>query len=514
MAVLDLNQRLNTKKQPGVQASEKVVWKPLPGAQELFMMLGQPGKFLVKELLFHGTRGNGKSDCLIMGFCQHVGKGWGVHWSGVIFRQEFKSLASLAKTAKEYISKAFPDCEILQNGLEYRFATGESLKLDYIKTYAQYDAKYHGHNIPYIGWDELATWADDELYEAMISVCRTAFQPTREQPNMPPCQIRSATNPYGIGKHWVYKRFIKDRSAGEFVYNEDGSIDRCHLFGTIFENTYIDPAYIENYLKKLVDPMKRAAWLLGDWHAVDRGAFFGRVWDQELVVVPSFKIPSSWRVDRSFDWGQSTPFGTLWVAEADGCEVEIPAGPGRPAELFSPPPGSLIVVAEDYGTEEDRNGEQIKQDAGLYLSASQVAIRIKEKEAGLKSDLLSNVEKVLRGPADNQIYNGSKIQDRKSRTVADLMADEGIKWERSDKSPGSRVHGAQRILEMLHATAEQDPEKPHLYIFDTCKYLIRFLPQLQRDEKQLDAVAKSPDDHLYDVLRYRALHKRKTTKIN
>lgn len=40
------------------------------------MILGQP-QSLVREVLFHGSRGNGKSDALIMGFLQHVGKGWG-----------------------------------------------------------------------------------------------------------------------------------------------------------------------------------------------------------------------------------------------------------------------------------------------------------------------------------------------------------------------------------------------------------------------------------------------------
>ena len=60
--------------------TEPVVWAPQPGSQEAFLSCP------LTEVLYEGTRGPGKTDALIMDFCQDVGKGWGEEWRGIIFR--------------------------------------------------------------------------------------------------------------------------------------------------------------------------------------------------------------------------------------------------------------------------------------------------------------------------------------------------------------------------------------------------------------------------------------------
>ena len=50
---------------------KQVVWAPQPGSQVFF--LADP----TIEVIYEGTRGPGKTDALIMDFCQEVGKGWG-----------------------------------------------------------------------------------------------------------------------------------------------------------------------------------------------------------------------------------------------------------------------------------------------------------------------------------------------------------------------------------------------------------------------------------------------------
>ena len=66
-----------------------VIWAPLPGSQEMFLSCP------LFEVLFHGTRGPGKTDALLMAFAQHVGKGHGKAWRGIIFRQTYPQLADV-----------------------------------------------------------------------------------------------------------------------------------------------------------------------------------------------------------------------------------------------------------------------------------------------------------------------------------------------------------------------------------------------------------------------------------
>ena len=477
----------------------------------MFLLCGRV-ESLVQELIFTGGRGNGKSDVLIMSFLMHVGQGWGAYWRGIILRQEYKHLADLVKTSHQLIPKIFPDATWSESKYQWTFATGEVLIFGHLKKERDYDDKFHGHAYQFVGWDELCSWSSSACYEAMMSCLRTAYIPgvSGTNPNMPPLMVRSATNPYGIGRHWVYQRFIEGKSYGEITYNEDGSAQRAALFGTIAENHHMDDRYIENYLKKITDPGKLASWLLGDWHSIDSDAMFGRLWSQNLLLEP-FQIPANWYVDRCFDYAYSSPFATLWVAEANGEEVLMPNG-----DTFCPPAGSLIVFAEDYGTEEDAHGNQVKQNAPLNLTDKQIARRILEKEKGLLDPnfgLLALHKKVNPGCADNQIFNGDKRDQNQAPSVAKQMADEGLKWERSDKSPGSRVQSAQLMLSRLYATKVQNDD-PQIYFFKTCKYSIKTIPFLLRDDKQLDSVKKSADDHLWDALAYRLTYKRKPkTKV-
>ncbi|WP_145279736.1 hypothetical protein [Pseudomonas sp. URMO17WK12:I11] len=486
------------------KAVRKVIWKPMPGSQEMFLRLGQP-EFLVTELLFHGSRGNGKSDALIMGFVQHVGRGWGAYWRGIIFRKEYKNLEDIIATSHKIIPRAFPGAKwIGGKSCKWVFPDGEVLMFGHIKKHGDYE-KFHGWQLTYIGWDELATWATPELYESMMSTLRTAYIPTPEQPELPPLQVRATTNPWGIGRGWVYKRFIEARRPGEIVLNEDGTRQRCALFGTIFENIYINRSYIKNFLMKLVDPAKRAAWLLGDWNAVDTSSMFGAVWSSRVVMKP-FSIPKGWRIDRSFDFGQSTPYCGLWHAEANGEAATLPDG-----TRFCPPAGSIIVIGEDYGTEENARGEQVTPDAGLFLPARAIGKRLKDREKRLTDSGILTGHTIHPGAADSQIYNGKQIQGQ--QTVAAELEAEGMKFVPADKAPGSRVNSAQLAFQRLSATKLNSPDSPHLYIFQGCRYLIGCLPSIARDEDNMDACKKGPDDHAWDALAYRLTMKKSVTKV-
>ncbi|WP_212668775.1 hypothetical protein [Pseudoalteromonas sp. NBT06-2] len=226
------------------------------------------------------------------------------------------------------------------------------------------------------------------------------------------------------------------------------------------------------------------------------------------MEIDPFTIPKNWTVNRAFDEGTAPPFATVWVAEANGEEVKLPNG-----KIFCPPSGSLIVVAEDYGTEEDAHGNQVERNRGLQLSARPVARRIKKKEEQLLKGILSNHTKVEPGPADLSIRKGGKLDKGTGASVEKEMAAEGIKWTDSYKATGSRKLSAQIMIERLSATKEQDFERPHIYFFKTCRYCIKFLPEHHRNENNPEEVAKGPDDHLWDAIAYRLTQKAKPKTI-
>ena len=68
-------------------------------------------------------------------------------------------------------------------------------------------------------------------------------------------------------------------------------------------------------------PKLRAAWLDGSWDVyegqffedfVDRPEFYAdHTWTH---VIEPFRVPKSWNVYRSFDWGYHRPFSCGWYA--------------------------------------------------------------------------------------------------------------------------------------------------------------------------------------------------------
>ncbi len=507
---------------PIAQAVRKIVWQPTKSrtgglsSQEIFLMVGQP-QSLVHEVLFHGSRGNGKSACLLMGFAQHVGKGWGPYWRGVILRRQCSALKDLINESHKIFPKIFPGATYNISDREWHFPTGEVLIFQFIEKADQYEAKFHGMQFTYIGFDELTTWRTDEIYEKLLSTLRTAYQPTRQQPLMPPKQVRAMTNPWGVGKRWVKERFLDGKKSGQIevikkkLIDDDGNKveiewKRCAIFGTIFENNYVDLEY-KAWLMSISDPVLRESWLLGNWETVDDSAMFAKVWDKDILLLDPFTIPKGWKVDRSFDFGQSTPFCCLWTAEANGESVVVN---GRE---FCPPKGSLIVVGEDYGTPLNADGSQQKRDLGLFLSAGKIGHRLKEREVKLQQSILQNHPKVTPGPADNQIFNGGKVDNGSAPTVAKDIAAAGITFTNSDKKAGSRITSAQIMYERLQATVDNNPEKPHIYFFTNCRFLNRTIPDLYRDEDEPDSVAKGADDHAWDALAYRLTWKRPVTSV-
>ncbi|MBN1125268.1 MAG: terminase family protein [Sedimentisphaerales bacterium] len=274
-----------------------VIWQPQPGSQEVFLSCP------VFECLYEGTRGPGKTDALLMDFAQFTGQGFGPAWRGVLFREEYPNLEDVIVKSKKWFPAIFPGAIYNESQHRWVFPEGETLLFRHAKRESDY-WKYHGHEYPWIGWEELTNWPNDRLYLSMMSVCRSSH------PGMPR-HYRATCNPYGPGHNWVKARFIDPAPRGVVVQDKEGR-ERVCIHGSIWENQILltnDPDYLKNLQAQ--GGARRAAWLEGDWDIV-AGGMFDDVWDRDVHVIEPFDIPATWRIDRSFDWGSSKPYSVGW----------------------------------------------------------------------------------------------------------------------------------------------------------------------------------------------------------
>lgn len=523
----------------------RITWKPLPGSQTLAMSYGG------HIILYHGTRGPGKTDAQLMRFRRRVGLGYGRHWRGIIFDREYKNLDDLVAKSMRWFPNIGGPAEkprFLSSKSDYRWVwpTGEELLFRAIKRDTDYWA-YHGQEFPFIGWNELTKYPTDDLYEAMMSCNRSSFRPEdypilvdrqayqergelllvdQDSPNaakylLPdlPLEIFATCNPHGPGHNWVKKKFIVAAPMGTVlrrvvnVFNprtqqrEDVTKTQVHLFGSYRENIYLAPEYIAE-LETMSDKNKRKAWLGGSWDII-AGGIFDDVWDSDYHIVPRFKIPSTWRLDRTFDWGSSKPFSVGWWAESDGSDIQMPDGTWR-----STVRGDTFRFMEWYGS----TG---KANQGLHLLANKIAEGIIERE------LLAGVHgRVMPGAADGSIYdieNGNSVAADMARDVRVALPGKapavyrGVTWVRADKSQGSRKHGWERLRTLLDnakptyiknslGTVVRIPrERPGIFAMNNCVAFAELFPNLPRSEKDPDDVDTDAEDHIGDEVRYKAL---------
>lgn len=510
-----------------------ISWQPLEGSQALVM--GCP----CDEILYHGTRGPGKTAAQLAYFVGRCGVGYGAKWRGVIFDREYKNLDDIRAKSEEMIPLIFPGARFLSDKSNFKwvFPDGEELLFRHIKKPKDYH-NYHGHEYPFIGWNELTKYPTSELYDAMKSCNRSSFVPVLHSPKLTDADRRiitqctdlgepipediqtrllpdiplvtfSTTNPHGPGHNWVKRKWIDKAPPGvpvrtqSLVFNpriqeeEIVTTTQVHIFGSYKENRFLDAKYVAG-LNAIRDPNKRRAWLAGDWSITSGGAL-DDLWDPANHILPRFIVPKAWRLTRSFDWGSSHPFSAGFWAVANGEEIILPNG-----RRFCPSKGSLIRFGEIYGCEQIRDETGRLRPAfgtnkGIKASAREVARRIKEYEEELTGDgwIESTIEP---GPADGQIYN---VNEKESSCIGDLMESEGVEWYSADKSAGTRKNG----LELVRIALENanQGEGPAVYVMANCEAFIETVPGLPRDEDDPDDIDTTAEDHIYDETRYMVL---------
>ncbi len=458
---------------------QPVVWRPHsppPGvfysAQELFLSCPYD------EALLEGGRGGGKTAALLVDFAQDTGKGWGAAWRGILFRETYPQLEDVKAKSLDLFKKAFPDAVFNSTNYVWTWPDGEKLFLRHIRTEDDY-WNYHGHEYPWIGWEELTNWRNLKCYEMMRACCRTSHPEVGKVK-----RIRATTNPWGKGHGAVKKYFVDPAPEGVVIRDVSGRT-RVRIYAPLEQNKPFldaDPDYKSRILDSVQDPNVKKAWGGGpDRWDVATGAFFSDCITAQHNVLEPFEIPATWPIDRSFDWGSSKPFSVGWYARSDGSEVEIAPGVKR---TFAR--GSIFRVAEWYGW----NGSE---DQGLRMTATAIAAKIKDMDKLMKRP-------VHPGPADTSIWDTVN-----GHCIADDFAAAGIRWERADKSPGSRVVGWQRCRSYCLAAHKTPMEAPGFFVFSTCRQFLRTVPSLVHDPRNPDDLDSEGEDHIADEWRYRLL---------
>ena len=93
-------------------------------------------------------------------------------------------------------------------------------------------------------------------------------------------------------------------------------------------------------------------------------------------------------------------------------------------------------------------------------------------------------------------------------SIAEEMIREGLRWRPSDRSPGARVAGKNRLHEVLKVDEYSD--QPGLKIFNTCRQILADLPVIPSDPRGSDDIdPRYSSDHSYDSLRYGVMSREK-----
>ncbi len=301
--------------------------------------------------------------------------------------------------------------------------------------------KYQSAEYDVIRFDEL-THFTEYMYIYMISRCRGA--------NNYPKGLKSSTNPGGIGHSWVKTRFIDIGEPNTIHEFKEGS--RIFIPSLVQDNMFLlenDPDYITR-LDNLPEK-ERKALKYGDWDIFD-GQFFSE-FRRDIHVIEPFKIPDSWRIFRTRDYGLDM-CAVLWIA----LDWNMNA----------------YVYKELY-------------ESNLIVSAAAKKI----------NDMTS--EKIYCDYAPPDLWNRNRDT---GKSTADIFAENGQFLTKADNN---RTDGWLALHEWLKIIEdEQGQLTSKLKIFSNCTNLIRTLPSLIHDEKNPNDVSTEPHEltHDPDALRY------------
>lgn len=448
-------------------------WAPHLGSQTEFLSRSE------FEVLFGGSAGPGKTDCLVAGIAADIEH---PRYRGLILRRTFPQL-------QEIIDRCWRLYPLLGGAFRatekrWEFPSGAIVDLGHMQHEAD-KYNYQGKEYHRAGFDELTQFTETQ-YTYLLSRLRTT------DPELQP-QALSTTNPGGIGHYWVKERFVTITDHGKTYFDPRTGLSRVFIPATIEDNPTLylnDPAYVARL--EALPEIERMRLRHGIWDAFE-GQVFVEL-SQRLHGCEDFEIPPEWERFCVLDWGFAKPFSVGWYAmDYDGI---------------------LYRYREWYGCKKEAEGAQEGADVGLKMQAWEVARGILDREKG---------EKIRMRIADPAIFHPhpeSRKREARGVTIHEDMSNEGIYFLKADND---RTHGKMQVHKRMKLETEVDAdgqitdEFPMLKVFNSCKGFWRTMPQMREDPKNPEDVDTDQEDHIYDEFRYmcmaRPIRPKQVTRI-
>gem|GEM_PF-2893243 len=280
------------------------------------------------------------------------------------------------------------------------------------------------------------------------------------------------------GNSWVKARFISPAPQGWTpIKDEETGELRIYIPSRLEDNTAMmknDPTYAAR-LRGTGSAALVNAWLKGDWDIV-AGGFFDDLIVPDIHFLTPFHIPTTWGYRRSFDWGSAAPASLGIWAVSDGNPVPDLDG-------FTFPRGSLIRIKEWYTVAKTKSGDIVPNE-GLRLTNLALGEGIAHRSTGYRFSGCV---------ADPSIY--SKLGRESIYDEMRKGAAEGGHNLIMSPADNNRIGGWQKMRDMLENARADRPEKPGLWVFESCHHWLRTVPVLQRSETDFDDIDTTAEDH-------------------
>jgi len=386
------------------------------------------------EVLFGGAAGGGKSygqivDALLFALRYPTSK-------QLILRRTFSELEkSLIRTSLSlYPREIYSFNSSTHVG---KFKNGSVIDFGYCA--AENDVfQYQSAEYDVIRFDELTHFTEAQ-YVYLISRVRGA--------NDFPKQIKSSTNPGGVGHSWVKERFVDPAPPGCGFTGGD-CMRRIYIPARLSDNGFLmkrDPDY-EKRLLALPENEKRAL-LYGDWNIFE-GQYFTE-FEPRIHIIDPFEIPVGWRKYRTVDYGLDR-LACLWIALS--------------------PDGVAYVYRELCASD-------------MTIAEASLAIR----------DRTPKNEDIFATLAPPDLFGRSQ---ESGKSKAALFSEYGVNFT---KTSNDRECGWLAIKDLLRDTGMG----VRLFFFSSCTEIVRCLPALLRDKIRPTDCAVEPHEltHAPDALR-------------
>ena len=414
---------------------------------------------------FGGSRGGGKSDCLL-GRQIRGAEEYKHHWNGLVIRRKYKDFLEIRRRLDELITLGLPAERIGgdQQTNYLRFKNGAQVTFPAIGQLSQCN-DYVGHQYTEIAFDECTTFP---FFHQMVD----KLKGSNRSPHGVPCRMFGTGNPGGPG-HLTVKDYFKLGTGGvapETVMTNhlEGGMTETRIFIPSFldDNRILceaDPLYVAR-LKSISDPALRKAWLDGDWDV-----YIGQALEfNQAHIIKPIEIPGYAQLYSTFDWGFGKPFswGWWWV-DSDG---------------------RLYRFAEWYGS-------TATPDEGLRLPDTDVALGIIERER----KMVINGRRIIRlaGPDCFQKKPDYKGEGQ-GKSTAEVFGEHGIYLSPGDPSRELKIRQFRERLRVVRDADGNMTEAPMLQVYSTCKAFIRTIPALCMDEMNPEDIDTDQEDHIYD----------------